>query len=638
MRTKRYYELWIAALLLLLTLTSCGDPGPSKAGTAAPPQAEALHTLTFTLRMKESRAQIRYWGDGGNLFYFFLPSGYGPGDVEVGTRNGITLRGDGEKEAARRAFSDGERLAGIEENTVYLLGCYDENRYLYELPVVFLAGKNIHSVFITTRGGSIGAVLENKEHKEKGSMRITDPLGDVAYEGELTHIKGRGNGSWISHKKPFNIKLAQPADLLGMGVSRNWCLINQEGDLSCVRNKLSYDLAKDAGMEFTPDSTFADLWIDGDYFGLYLLTDRVGISQASVDVYNLEKATEAVNLEELDTYPMVTDTVIKHYANLPMNLQFYRIPNDPQDITGGYLVELDKFYQMDKASRFNTENVWDYTLKSPEYISEAQMRYIHGFISDMEDAICGYGKKHYSQYLDVPSWVSMCVLQELMVNGDFMGSSQFFYKDVDTAQGPSLLHAAPVWDMDRVLGAGAEPIPANVLLMPSRSLVKYLAEDPAFMAFVKETYCAVFRPLAIAFLEERLDDYRDQIASSANMNFIRWKITLPEGYEDPLQEGIEEVREFLTERVSLLDDLWLYEKEYRTVHVTRDKTEQAVGGYYYLDHVVLLGETLDNLAPPSKYADVFEGWYYGTPDAPGDPYDPSRPVTEDLYVFARYSR
>lgn len=642
---KRYhYGLFIAALLSWLLLTSCGAPetGPAYSGADgpnAPRQAEALHMLTFTVQLKDARSEIRYWGDGVGTFYFFLPSGCGPDVVEVGTHNGITLRRDGEPETARRSFSDGESLLGIECDTAYLLGCYDENNYLYELPVVFLAGKNNHAVFITTQSGSVAAVLEDKAHKEKGSMLITDPGGSVAYAGDLTHIKGRGNGSWISFKKPFNIKLAEKADLLGMGFARKWCLINQETDLSCLRNKVAYDLAKDAGLPYSPDSTFVDLWIDGDYFGLYLLTDRIDISQASVNITSLEKATEAVNLESLDTYPMETASVVKNYSKLPMNLQYYRIPNDPEDITGGYLVELDKFYMENKASRFNTENIWDYTLKSPEYLSEAQMRYIHGFISDMEDAILGYGKKHYSEYLDVPSWASMCVIQELMANGDFMGSSQYFYKDADTAEGPSLLYAAPVWDMDRTLGAGDLPIPSNVLLMPNQSLVKHLARDPAFMEEITETYRQVYKPLIDRYLEERIDEYADQIAASAHMNFIRWRIVLPEGCGDPLSEGIGEIKKFLSERISLLDDLWLYEKAYHTVHVTRGFEKQRVGGYYYLDYAVAQGEALGELEPPmGKYAEQFEGWYYGTPDDPGDPYEPERSVTEDLYVFAKYSQ
>lgn len=638
---KRYYlGLFLAALLSLLTLTSCADQEPSGAGSSGTPrQAETLHMLTFTAQLNGTRSELHYWGDGKNTYYFFLPSGCGPEALEVRTQNGITLRKDGESETARVPFSDGETLVGIECDTVYLLGCYDENHYLYELPVIFMAGENNHSVFITTRSGSIAAVLENKAHKEKGSIVITDPLGSVAYAGKLSHIKGRGNGSWISFKKPFNIKLAEKTDLLGMGVSRKWCLINQEGDLSCVRNKLAYDLAKDAGLPYSPDSTFVDLWIDGDYFGLYLLTDRIDISQASVDITSLEKATEAVNLEALDTYPMAADTVVKNYADLPMTLRYHQIPNDPRNITGGYLLELDKFYYEDKASLFNTENVWFYTLKSPEYISEAQMRYIHGFITDMEDAICGYGKKHYSEYLDVPSWASMCVIQELLVNGDFMGSSQYFYKDVDRLDGLSLLYAAPVWDMDRTLGAGAEPIPSNVLLMSNQSLVNYLAEDPAFMEAVTETYRQVYRPLALRCLEETIDAYAEQIAASAHMNFTRWSIVLPENCEDPLSEGIGEIKRFLSDRVSLLDDLWLHGKMYHRVHVTRNLEINPTGNYFYLDHAVLHGEPLGQLAPPAdKQANRFEGWYYGTPNDPGGPYDPEKPVTEDMYVFAKYSK
>lgn len=163
----------------------------------------------------------------------------------------------------RLTFSDGDSLNGIEFNTTYLLGCYDQNRYLYEVPVIFMQGANIHSAFITTEGGSIAPVLADKTHKLKADMMISDASGSVVYQGGLSHIKGRGNGSWFSHKKPFNIKLSEKADLLGMGLSREWCLINQEMDYSCMRNKLIYDLAKDAGLAYSPDSEFVDLWICG---------------------------------------------------------------------------------------------------------------------------------------------------------------------------------------------------------------------------------------------------------------------------------------------------------------------------------------------------------------------------------------
>ena len=632
---RRTYGFLAAALLLLFV--SCARQGAASGGPRTPRQAEGLHTLSFTVQLGDTSTAIRSWGDGAGTYDFFLPSGCSPEAVRVQTQNGITLRREGEGESARQLFLDGESLAGIACGTRYLLGCFDENNYLYEVPVLFLAGQNVHSVFVTTQSGSIAAVLENKEHKEKGDILITDPAGSTVYEGRLSHIKGRGNGSWISYKKPFNFKLAEPADLLGMGSSRKWCLINQEDDFSCLRNKVAYDLAKDAGLAYTPDSAFVDLWIDGDYFGLYLLTDRIDISPASVDITNLEKATEAVNLEALDRYPAATAQVIRHYPNLPMTLQYREIPSDPADLTGGYLIELDKFYYQDKACYFNTENVWCYTLKSPEYASEAQVRYIHGLISEMEDAILGRSAHHYSEYLDVPSWASMLVLQELMVNGDFMGSSQYFYKDVDTGAGRSLLYAAPVWDMDRTLGAGDSPIPSNVLLSPNQSLVSALIRDPAFLEEVKAFYREVYRPLAVRYLEETIDAYAAQIDCSARMNFTRWNIVLPQNCEEPMREGIAAVKQFLAERIALLDALWVDEASYHTVHVTRDRRVNAWGGYYYLDYIVLRGEALGALVPPlPRDGQAFEGWYYGTPDAPGLPYDPEAPVTADLSVFAQY--
>lgn len=91
-------------------------------------------------------------------------------------------------------------------------------------------------------------------------------------------------------------------------------------------------------------------------------------------------------------------------------------------------------------------------MKSPEYASEAQVKYISGYWQEMEDALyseTGYNDldKHYTDYIDIVSWAKQYLIQEWTSNWDAGLTSNYFYKDVD-----GKLFAGPVWDFDSALG------------------------------------------------------------------------------------------------------------------------------------------------------------------------------------------
>lgn len=624
---KCFMALLSAMMPVILCATGCQF-------SSKPARTETLDKIRFISKLDGGETDIRFWGDGKSIYYYFLPSGCGLESLSVQTYNGITLRKENAAEKDRLTFSDQDTLKGIEYNTVYLLGCYDENQYLYEVPVVFMQGKNIHSVFITTENGTIGPVLDDRKQKIKGNMMISDAAGSVVYQGGLTYIKGRGNGSWFSHKKPFNIKLSEKTDLLGMGISREWCLINQEWDYSYMRNKLIYDLAKDAGMAYSPDSEFVDVWFDGEYFGLYLLTDRIDISESSVDITNLEEATEAVNMEKLSAYPS------KETAGMYFGDTYSYIKNDPGDITGGYLLEVDKYYGSDKKARFDTERLC-VTLKSPEYISENQFNYIKGFVCEMEDALTDLESTRYQDYIDVESWVKMCILQEISANGDFMSSSQYFYKETDIDGVYSKLYAGPVWDMDLSLGGETHgALPANVFMNSRNSWVKYLYQRPEYYEKLVSVYLKTYRPLVQELLDHKIDSLAQQINASAAMNFTRWETVIEErlGVGDPFLSSIEKLKKYLNERVAFLDGLWVNEVNYHAVHVITDK-DIALYEDMYHGYVCMVedGKPLGELRTPTPpKGHRFGGWYYGTPNKPGEAFDLDALITEDCKIHAKY--
>ena len=81
---------------------------------------------------------------------------------------------------------------------------------------------------------------------------------DVKYEGnELAiyegwninkyddvRVKGRGNGTWMQEKKPYQIKFKKKVDLFGMGKAKKWALLANATDTSNLRTLSAFYLEK----------------------------------------------------------------------------------------------------------------------------------------------------------------------------------------------------------------------------------------------------------------------------------------------------------------------------------------------------------------------------------------------------------
>ena len=623
MKMKKYTGI-ILFLAAILMLTGCTR------GMLAFKTSENLGNIHFYGDFGAVSEELRYWDSSENLFYYFLPSGIPTDRLTVRTENGITLRPADAGGGRRHHFKNGETLNGIKPNQIYLLGCYDIHRYLYEVPVIFLKSENTYSMHIHTASGNVYPAMENKDLKLGGSMLLADSSGDVIYRGELDHLKGRGNGSWYSFKKPFNIKLDKEADLLGTGNSRKYALLNQESDPSAIRNKLAFRISEAVGLPFTPGSEYVDLWLDGNYQGLYLLTDRIQIGHSSVDIPSLEEETQKLNSMPLKDYPIVTTP----------GMRYSEIPNNPDDITGGYLLEVDRFYTMDKNAWFNTFKMDSVTLKSPSYAAKAQVDYLHHLFQEMELKFASSSDTtEYRKYIDEESWAKMGMLQELFVNSDFMGSSQYFYKPPDHNGVRSPIYAAPVWDMDQTLGPDTRSyLPSNTLLLPSHRWYQDLVKNPYFEEALRKTFLDDFVPVLNDLLDHGIDEMTETIRPALNMNYIRWKQAAISsfGSENPSQQAQESLKKYLSKRVQLLSGYLQNPDDYHHIIYTRDNFFHPDMAPYYQHMVVKHGEICDAPLSPRSPIARFAFWHTSVPPEVGDPFDFSAPVTEDAMLYAHY--
>ena len=301
----------------------------------------------------------------------------------------------------------------------------------------------------TPTGGTEWLDIHWNQSQTAKTLMLTE-TGTVSYSGDIEKLYRHGNSSWdYSKKKPYNFKLPAKANLYGMGKAKKWVLLSNYLDHSMLRNVITTEMGRKAGVDVTLDCTFVDLYSDGTYRGTYQLYEKAQIQKQRVNITDLEELTEGLNAKELKDYGQGGTTEFKRDT-----YKYWNIPNNPADITGGYLLQfqLSNRYRYKSESGFVTTRGQTIQIDGPEYASKAQVEYIRAFVQDMEDAIYsenGYNAKgkHYSEYIDVDSLILGYMLQEISQNVDATFTSFYLYKDSDS-KGDGKLHYGPAWDFD----------------------------------------------------------------------------------------------------------------------------------------------------------------------------------------------
>ena len=206
-----------------------------------------------------------------------------------------------------------------------------------------MCSRNLPAAWVYTDSGSMDFVDESRGNRESGLFYLVNADGTMECMDGLTYIKGRGNTTWGQDKKPYSVKLESGHDLFGMGVSRRWELLANAYDGSNLRNQLVFEMAQEAGMAYTPQATWVDLYLNGEYQGLYQISGKSGGGKR------------------------------------PGGDR--RSGSGVWDLTGGYLFLMEDASRYETAvSRFTTEGHQTMVIKSPEIAGEEQIEYLSGLV------------------------------------------------------------------------------------------------------------------------------------------------------------------------------------------------------------------------------------------------------------------
>ena len=549
---KRIIRIAVTGILFLLLLTGSASALKERKLTASCPSVSG----------EQVTAQ---WKQGEMTLY--LPGVWDLTKIRLTLEDSETiLLGDEKTAVSANEESD---LSGFTGRKMKVLDGGGEGRGT----LTILQGSRIPSLFLEVDGEELKKVNRSKDNViTEGRAVYTEADGSVSYTGGLDQLKGRGNNTFRYSKKPYQIKLAEKASLSGMGKGRTWVLLANWTDLSLLRNQIVLDMSREIGLRNAVSCTQADVWINGLYQGLYLVTEKIQIGKGRIDIANLEKETEKVNGDPFEAGKIVTEKS----AAYPL-LRSYPQVKDPEDITGGYIMTIEKKHRMKDyvLAGFRTENELSIQIKEPTYPSRGQAEYLFARITEMQNALIAEDGtepatgKRYDEYLDVQSFARRFLIEDWCKNYDFIGGSQFLYKDSDLID--PLIYAGPSWDYDLCFGNMEDrgyPATGKYLTAYRKKTNIYwlLYSHEDFRNTVGDIWQNSFRQAAAVLLGEKeaepegvirsLDEYAEQIRDSAAMNSRRWPGaggTTGRGAGGDFDNAIRYMKEWISARTEWMD-------------------------------------------------------------------------------------
>ncbi len=499
---------------------------------------ETIDTFALSSVIKEDKTPTVEWflAEDGN-YYLFMPTAITKKLCKV------TFKADGDVLIDGNKVNNGDAisLAGKSEITV---SCKNKSYVVKIIEETQLA-----SVFVTTESGNLDAVHADKEYKEPGYIQIVSEDGvSFQYDGDLEYIKGRGNSTWKMEKKPYNLKLDKKTDLFGMGKSKKWSLIANHSDISLMRNSIIYTVAGQV-LDYTPKYTPVDLYINNEHMGSYILTTRVEVDDNRVEIEDLDGANEDAN-PDVDFDELDRGGVYGTYSGLLQGTQkWVEIPNDPENITGGYLMELEIADRYPgEISGFVTDGGQPVIFKNPEYATESEIKYISGVYQAFEDAVfaedgTNADGDYYANLCDIESFRLFYAINEWASNMDCGLTSTYMYKP----ENDDKIYAGPVWDFDIAFGnnggsrygcdyTNPEEFTVcfgrqykNTIFMSKDihavpTLFNALCQKTDFVIGVRDSWCDKLLPVVDYVNKTYIPYYASKIEGSAVANAVRWNI------------------------------------------------------------------------------------------------------------------
>ena len=435
---------------------------------------------------------------------------------------------------------------------------------------------------------------------EDCNLTLKGSDGSELMAGAEGQVKVRGNWTTLYPKKPLKIKFTEKQNLLGLNDGaefKNWLLLAEFKDGSMLRNKAALYASRQllgADGLYAADAKLVQVEINGEYQGLYLLTEAQQVSEQRVNVTKPEKdytGTDIGYFLEFDGYFHNEDELHGFHLDYADNA-----PLKPFDGKGGS----GKTIKCLANAKINPDMEVGITIKSDIY-SQEQHDFIEKYINNVYRIMyeAAYNHKAFvfdenndnisesseltpqqavEKVVDVNSLVDMYIISELACDADVAWSS--FYMDIDFSpeHTKKLTFEAP-WDFDSSMGNrpycdnGQGFHAANIIPDPSMGMdsinpwFTLLVYEDWYQDMIKEKWTKAYDNGVFSRVCQMVDSDSEVLSAEFEKNYKKWNNIIDNDYiVDELSTGARKCKnakecadylsDWLNKRIAFLNSQW----------------------------------------------------------------------------------
>lgn len=392
------------------------------------------------------------------------------------------------------------------------------------------ADDSIPNVSVDTKDG---APIVNKVDYVEMTFSIDGTEADISEVGG--GMRYRGNSTYTFPKKAYRIKFDSKQSLFGLEKAKSWVLLADYLDPSGLHNYTAFSLAEDASFRFTPTPNKVNLYLNGEYMGLFTLCEQVQENEGRIGIEE-DITAEMTDLKDFNFFISMDSKVLE----------------DPEAVEG------ETYFLLEEYGTY-------FELKYPEkdqFVSEEQFE---SFFAQLKE-YCAYLMEIFTARdvekilaeVNIDTLVDYLIIDQIMGENDHRANSfNMFYTNTSGQEGvDGRLNFGPIWDYDWCLHAEWTRTPNDVYELTDK------------MTFSNVFFKAVAGTELIELVKVRFDEYfYDKITEVAERVFaegerletsllLNEELWYSECSEDISKKNVDFLVEFILYRRDLLAEKW----------------------------------------------------------------------------------
>ena len=286
-----------------------------------------------------------------------------------------------------------------------------EIEYDNKLPVLHIYSRYNEEFFV------------DRERRIDSVLTLSNVSDDIQFSNIDASVRGRGNSTWNigTDKRPLRFRFDEAKSIFDSNYeSTDWILLANHFDRSLLRNHGALYLSLMLeGLAFTPTSHFLHLYVNGEYMGVYQLTEE----RINPDLLGLTYETDPAK--------------------------------------SGYLIELNmRAYNNEsrylRYFRAGLERIYRIRYPDDDDLTREHTRYAQNFINHVSDAILSQDFDEIQRWIDIPSFIDFFIVNELFKETDSFQESMLM--QIRGQGHERRLYRGPVWDFDLSSGNSARSL------------------------------------------------------------------------------------------------------------------------------------------------------------------------------------